>query len=307
MEVKAKSAENKQFIDKFSYVINKDNYSHVLDGLYRYMKMETEGYYKDGHMLPEYNSVLEALLFVEETSHYRKVFNFDMPVLYNDDKRPDNYLDKLVFDARREIIKFHDRKKIDTNQIDYTNKCITASQEVLRSCIDDGIKAYIIKIYPGFKKGNIIESDLNCHYFNIVFYNNKAYLVDLTYAQFFHQEKNVFNRLGVVGLDGCGVGAYMMQNEKTKSIVEKIIKDGYIQLNEDIFKTYLDAFTLSFRNGLYYENNDITCFDVDYTVDDYLKFFRGEDNQINREGLENLGKQRKPLKNHEIDFNIFVK
>ena len=307
MDIRTQLNENKQFINNFSYTIKKNNYNYMMNNLYKYIKIESDNYYINNYMIPEYNSILEDLLYVEETSHYRKIFNFEMPVLYIDDTRPHNYIDKLVFDSRRNILSFHGMNKIETNLINFANKCIHTAYTVFEKCMEDNVKSYIVKVYSGYKQGNEIQSDLNCHYFNVVFYNNKYYLVDLTYAQFFTQQKNVFNRLGVVGLDGCDVGAYMMQNEKTKAIAKKIIQDGYIQLNEEVFKTYLDAFTLSFRNGLYYENNGINSFEVTYTVDDYIKFLKGEDSQIKHEGLENLGMQKRPLKNHKIDFNTFVK
>ena len=307
MRAQTELIENRRFIEKTAHLINKNNYYLTMDFLYKYVKMITNDYYNNEYMIPEYSDILETLLYVEETSHYNKIFDFDMPILYKDEKEPVDYIEKLIFDSRRNLLNFHNMDKINTNHVNFANKCIHASQTVFCKCTTDNVKSYIVKVHPGYKRGNNIENDLRCHYFNIVYYDNKYYLIDLSYAQFFAPNKNVFSRLGVVGTDGCDVGIYMMQNDKSKKIVKKIIKDGYIELNEDVFKTYMDAFTLSFRNGLYYDSNNINSFEVGYSVDDYVKFILEEDNQINHEGLENLGKQRKPLKNNEIDFNTFVK
>ena len=56
------------------------------------------------------------------------------------------------------------------------------------------------------------------------------------------------------------------------------------------------TFTVSFRNGLYYENTNDFSFTAPYSVEDYVKFLHGENSQLNIEGEENLGYQRRPLK-----------
>ena len=58
-------------------------------------------------------------------------------------------------------------------------------------------------------------------------------------------------------------------------------------------KNYLDGFTLSFRNGLYYEGQENKDFTVSYSCDDYYDFLNGLDSQVNYEDLECLGEQRK--------------
>ena len=67
-------------------------------------------------------------------------------------------------------------------------------------------------------------------------------------------------------------------------------------------KTYLDAFTISFRNGLYYENTLDFSYTTEYSLDDYIRFIHGDDNQINHEDKLYLGYQSKPLKNYKLNF-----
>lgn len=94
----------------------------------------------------------------------------------------------------------------------------------------------------------------------------------------------------------------MLMTEKGRKIANTLISDGYIELNDEVFKTYLDAFTISFRNGLYYENTLDFSYTTEYSLDDYIRFIHGDDNQINHEDKLYLGYQSKPLKNYKLNF-----
>lgn len=94
----------------------------------------------------------------------------------------------------------------------------------------------------------------------------------------------------------------LMQNNGV-NISKSILQDGYIVLNEDVFKTYLDAFTISFRNGLYYEETNDFSYTTKYTIDDYIIFLNGYDSQINHEIKDTLGYQKRPLKNYQLSFH----
>ena len=93
-----------------------------------------------------------------------------------------------------------------------------------------------------------------------------------------------------------------MGDKNHEKMAVELLTNGYVELNEDIFKKYMDSFALSFRNGLYYENTKDFSFTVPYTVEDYIRFLNGEDNQIKHEGRENLGFQGRPLKNPRLVF-----
>ena len=77
--------------------------------------------------------------------------------------------------------------------------------------------------------------------------------------------------------------------------------DGYIELEDEVFKTYLDAFTLSFRNGLYYEENKDNII-LPYSMKDYTRFLSGKDSQARHEKVKCLGRQERPLEDPNIDF-----
>ena len=196
---------------------------------------------------------------------------------------------------------------MDLDDFDFTDQCCNAADYVSYICNQNNIKCYLIDIFPGYKEdARILENakciHSRCHYANVVEYNGKYYLVDVTYSQFFHLYKNNLDRLGVVGFDGCAPGTFMLLNEERKNLAQTLVMYGYIELTENIFKSYLDGFTISFRNGSYYETTNDFSYTTDYTVEDYIKFLAREDNQINHEGIRNLGYQKKPLKDPFMNF-----
>ncbi len=74
---------------------------------------------------------------------------------------------------------------------------------------------------------------------------------------------------------------------------EKILKDGWIKSDEDILKHYLDGFAISYRNGIYYAQTKDYSYKTSYNAEDYIRFLKEEDSQINHEGKEALGFQKR--------------
>jgi len=181
------------------------------------------------------------------------------------------------------------------------------NQPYTLTVLRNGIKCEVVTIYPGYDPSAKLDIDISKHCFNVVEYNSKYYLIDITYAQFFNKSNNHLDRLGVAGLEGPNVGCYISLTPKGENIAKKILTNGYIELNEDVFKNYMDAFTLSFRNGLFYEKGN-SSFCVPYSVDDYKKFLSGTDSQLKHEKLKCLGRQKRPLNNLNINlkkYNIY--
>ena len=81
-----------------------------------------------------------------------------------------------------------------------------------------------------------------------------------------------------------------------------ILKSGWIRATDENFKHYLDGFTLSFRNGLYYEWLGQVDYSVGYTASDYLEFLNGDDLMTNYEPEDGLGKQEGTLTNKKLRF-----
>ena len=225
-------------------------------------------------------------------------------------KEGEEFLKFLVKEVRQNVLSenYLVTKDMNLGRIDFTNCCYQARKHTESICNKHGMTSKKIKIYPGFADYQELDNDLmRQHHASIVVINGEYYLVDTTYSQFFKKNKNNLDRLGVYGLSGAHVGSYMVIDKDRLNLAIKLINDGYVKLDKNVLKNYMDGFALSFRNGLFYENNNISSYTTPYTDDDYLKFLYTDDNQINYEGKENLGRQLKLLKNPLLDFNSFVK
>ena len=82
-----------------------------------------------------------------------------------------------------------------------------------------------------------------------------------------------------------------------------MLKDGFILLNEEVLKNYLDGFAISYRNGLYYEETNNFSFTTSYTPKQYIDFLKGNDNQLNYEKRSHLGFQQKVLQK-KLSFKV---
>jgi len=213
-------------------------------------------------------------------------------------------IEYIVWRARRELMdkcgKVKHHFSFDT--IDETNWCGIISKKVKKICYSLGVECKLVKIVPGYTEAIKLYNGFGYHYFTIIKIEGLYYLVDCTYRQFFKLERCLLNRLGIPNIMSCSPGAYMVMNASRKETALQLLKKGYILLNKENFKNYLDGFTLSFRNGLYYENMDELHYDVSYTVDDYEGFLKGEDCQIFHEPISYLGFQWECL--HNKDFNF---
>ena len=90
--------------------------------------------------------------------------------------------------------------------------------------------------------------------------------------------------------------------KKRLLVAKKILKDGWIELTDDNLKSYLDGFTLFYRNGLYYEKKTNSSYETSYTSKDYNNLITGYDSQVDHEDIETLGFQQRPLQNPHLDF-----
>ena len=294
-----------KIIDDYYEKINGDNYFDMLNQLYGYIKSIAQKYYKNGKMLRQYDFLKTELFLCEKK--IRNISLINVPVKYNELEK-ENYIEYIVFKTRELILKDKSQNavlrenKVNFENINLSNKCHRASMFIKKLCEKLNLKSYLLPIYPGYDKSSMLYDGNGYHFANVIIYNNKYYLVDTTYSQFFYEVKNNLNRLGIVSTKGCNPGVFMLMTEKGRNIANTIISNGYIELNEEIFKTYLDAFTISYRNGLFYDYTFDFSYSTNYSVDDYIKFLRGEDSQLNYEDRLYLGYQSKPLKNYQLSF-----
>ena len=196
--------------------------------------------------------------------------------------------------------RYYLHKRININKsfssLDLTNYCNIACDYILNICDNLNIKGIKIKIIPGFSDNPKLYYGGGYHYIIILDINNNKYLLDPTYSQFFLLKRNIIERIGIINLSGCDAGIFMYMDSKRKELADKILKDGFIELDENTLKHYLDGFAISYRNGLYYENTQDYSYTTNYTPKDYINFLKGLDSQIAHEKISYLGYQRKPSK-----------
>lgn len=176
------------------------------------------------------------------------------------------------------------------------NYCAFANEMVVSLCENNSILAYEIILEPGFKANSLLCNGYGKHCFIIVKIHNQFYLVDCTYSQFFLLKRCLLERIGVPLLLPNYAGTFMVMHEDRKSIAEEIIQNGFILLTDDVFKAYLDGFAISYRNGLYYEKTQDFSYTTHYSKEDYIRFLKGYDTQLNQEGEMVLGLQKSPLR-----------
>lgn len=185
---------------------------------------------------------------------------------------------------------------------DLTNSCYKISKIVQNLCEKQQLKCQTIKMEAGFSNRPVLFKGNRFHYFNIVEVNNNQYLVDCSYKQFFLAKRNMIESLGIPNFTTPLAGIYMMMDKKRANVAKEILKNGYILITPDNLKHYLDGFTLSFRNGLYYEENINATYTTPYTYNQYLEFLYTDASLLDYEDKELLGYQKRPLRNSNFIF-----
>ena len=204
----------------------------------------------------------------------------------------EEFLDLLVWLSRRGLYQdfiydFEYKESLDDCTM--TNECYVASTLVESMCEAFHVPAKKIKIPPGFSDDIQLYNGNGYHYFVLVTLNERDYIIDCTYRQFFRLDRNLIERMGVYGMSGCDPGVYMLMDEDRKRVALQLLKKGWIEADKVNFKLYMDGFALSYRNCLFYKKNGTYDLTVPYTFEDYKRFLSSEDSQISCEGEECLG------------------
>ena len=290
-----------------------DNKAELLDELYREYKMRSPEYF-DGKEFDLYWSIYFDRLcsFVRDMPlEYiidASVANYEKPLL--DSKKINcnnagNYdiedvLDYLVYCGRCKISDGGNIESFDS--MDIEGQCKKTSKNVDKMASKLQLKHQLVRIDPGFTCDNLLFNGYGFHYYNLIESNNQEYLIDISYKQFFKKNRCSLERLGMPFYFPPFAGTFMAMDEKRRKVAETLLKRGWIKLTDEIYKAYLDGFTMSYRNGIYYEEKGEVVYETDYTIDDYRNFLAGIDNQVNHEGKHVLGYQLRPLKNPEMRF-----
>lgn len=284
-----------------------------LNRAYRITKNIAENYMFGGKVISLYYKVIDSVVDCECSlsdlyiCNPRAVYVYDPFFIEGFTEKfnsESELLDYLVYIERTRLLNsLNDGKVSKTfNNLDLTNECYNASSDFEKLCHSYGIECYAIKINPAFSERFSLFGGYGFHFFNMVYLNGKSYIVDCTYKQFFKTENNLIERLGVMGLKGCDPGIYMMMGESRRNTALGLLRKGWIPATPEHLKNYLDGFTLSYRNGLYFEEKGIDRYDVSYTLEDYERFLYGDDDMYEYEDIRCLGEQQEPLLNKKIKF-----
>ena len=298
-------------INSYKALVTPENYQNTMSSLYKYVKSITPFYCDKNGLLPYYKEIRQQVINIESMIEDNTITDTTIPFYYYE--KTESFLDYLIHKTRifltedyygercsEQLIKVALNNNFNLDLADY---CQKSAEYIDKTCKKNNVGSTIICIAPAYEDTARIYYGCGYHYFNIIIISNDYYLVDATYSQFFSARSNNINRLGVLYLSGCDVGTFMLMTIEGQKIAEEIIKKGYVKLTEEILKIYLDAFTVSYRNGLFYERTKDFSYTADYTFEDYANFITEKDNQLNHEDIETLGIQRKPLQNSRLKFN----
>lgn len=99
--------------------------------------------------------------------------------------------------------------------------------------------------YNVIETHKILGNDVLGHMFLIVYIEDKSYIVDLTYLQFFLKDrcnKNMYKEKDGITYMAPDPGYYYVENKDKIDIAKPILEYGYIELDENSLKVYLDSF-----------------------------------------------------------------
>ena len=292
-------------INKCKEILNSNpNAIEELVNIYSLVKENLHFFYNNGELSKYYGKVIGLIMsceakitkdFITESNPQFDYFEIDEIKTSLSEKE---ILDRIVLKTRKKLIQAYSSSNPNETikKLSFTNDCYKASTIVEKICNDNDIKSRKIEIHPGFSKKHNLCNGNGFHYFNIVKINNNYYLIDCTYRQFFKIKGNFIEKIGIINMPGCLPGTFMLMKEKRRNVSNQLLKNGWIELNSEIIKTYFDGFAISYRNGIYYAKTNDYSYETSYTADDYIRFLRGEDNQIKHEGMDCLGYQRHLIK-----------
>ena len=166
----------------------------------------------------------------------------DFDIKYNNS----NILEKVIKDVRGSLSDIKSSGLI--NKCDYVTKLL---------CIE--LDKYKID-YSVCETHKLISNDVLGHMFLVVYVEDKSYIVDLTYLQFFLKDrcsKDMFKEKDGITYMAPDPGYYYVKNNDKVNVAKLLLENGYIELNDYSLKVYLDSFYETRRGRRF--NGDISA------------------------------------------------
>lgn len=249
-----------------------ENIREAMNSVYRFYKKELTGevMLSDSRLIRIFK--LERLmknmyLPIDSEPIFDPISEVKFPEVVDSEEKCHEALRAIVHDARMELSE-QSNLKLDTLE----GRCPSGSIAVTKACKKYGVRdkdyGLDMNLGPGL-----------FHCFNIVTFNvngeEKKYLVDCTYRQFFTYQHSFIERIGLPYNSGSSIGTFMMMDEGRKKIAESILQNGYIEFTDEVCEAYLGGFIFSGRNGEYYSSlgKDVLerkDFEPGYTAREYM-------------------------------------
>lgn len=205
------------------------------------------------------NQVFDVKISVMENVDLDIIANIEYKC-FNGEKLSQNevdyYLNYVVYQTRK-ILALNRQK--DINSYNFNFMCDLAQSIIAR---------YFEKLkisYKPVETGKAITSDILGHSFLIADFNlddeNKSYIIDPTYNQFFDVSKCAENNFKVINgivVKTPDLGYFALRaDDNVQSVVKKLLKAGYIELTENNAKVYGDLFYKTKTGSVNYFNSDL--------------------------------------------------
>ncbi|MBQ6687141.1 MAG: hypothetical protein IJN03_01295 [Bacilli bacterium] len=288
--------------EKIKTAKNSDIAYAEIENLYLFMKAITPDFFKGHQIQGGYNYLKSRLLDCELLLPNEFLIDVNPNYEYGmmSERIPTSEcieykLNWIVYKTRKYLQtknSLTDRKLVDFNKLTLDNECENASKKVAELSKMLGLECQIIKLYPGYSKNPELFEGNGFHFICIINYDNEKYIIDPTYRQYFTLLQNNLERLGIVDFSGCRPGIFMTTNYYRQKLAKTILKNGWFIVTDGNLKNYFDGFTISYRNGLYYQVTQDYSYTTSYSANDYINFLNGLDKQANYEDEELLGFQR---------------
>lgn len=267
-------------INDLNNLVNSDDYEY-LRKIFNHLKSVNDNN-------NEYLKYINCLLKCRDKMKINYICDTILDTYLINDKAIKNIINKTIY----KVLKYFGGIYKDINELDMTNNCTGISLYVEKISKEERVECELKDIWPAYSRDEKIYGNRGFHYFNILEIDNKKYLVDLTYKQFFKCNYCLEEEIGVPLLCAPLPGFFMMIDEERKKVAKEILNKGYIELKNNVLKHYCDGFTLSYRNKNYYNIHGYD-YTTTYKDEDYYNFLNGVDNQINHESIKCIGSLRK--------------